>query len=531
MKKCIVLVMLSVLIISSSVVTAFAAYSTMSRSIDVDLVKMKALQLYYGRFDANWLLVVNPKTTTLSNSWVVDIGMENLNDLIYEANSCGVTTQKYEYKDGWYCAIVSGGYFVKDGVVVGGSPYYTWGNVNGYAYVAQEENIDIEIPSVDMSDTNNILGAIYNQFYEYSFAQNALLSRVYGKLSNTNIYLDYINTHLSLIYTHLDAINSNMVQAHGAMITWLENINNNIKNYGDWTLTVLYDIKELLETGIPVTGVDIGDVTVSTDLTNVEGYIDEVESYLISLNNETYNIGTLLSTQNGYLDTVESKLQTINSNLTSPTGQPFGRVLISTLNTTNTTLSSILAELQNDTSTGGATDLTNVEGYIDGLEGALSTIDSRLADIENAVYSNATDLTNVEGYIDQLESKLDEVNSNLRIGQLPAVFVINSGIATTNNRLSDIYTRLESIEDVVLDAENTIIDITTDNDAFNIFYVEKTDGTSESVGETATDAAKVVGEFLSVFYRLIFADGLENADIIHDFEEVYTVTDSGVSVW
>ena len=97
--------------------------------------------------------------------------------------------------------------------------------------------------------------------------------------------------------------------------------------------------------------------------------------------------------------------------------------------------------------------------------------------------------------------------------------------------LSDLEIVNTTVNETIINVENTVVDITQDNDAFSIFYVEKTDGTSESVGETATDAAKVVGEFLSVFYRLIFADGLENADIIHDFEEVYTVTDSGVSVW
>lgn len=102
------------------------------------------------------------------------------------------------------------------------------------------------------------------------------------------------------------------------------------------------------------------------------------------------------------------------------------------------------------------------------------------------------------------------------------------GLETT---LLNIYDRLGDIEDAVVSADNVIIDITTDNDAFNIFYITKTDGTTESVGDAAKDAVKVVGEFLSVFYRLIFADGLENADIIHDFEEVYTVNDSGVSVW
>lgn len=494
MKKCIVLVMLSILILSTSIVTAFG-YDKASANLcgPVRATGYALLETFMGDGYMDWPLVVDPSQQNLESGATVTISMDNLNDLVYRCNAYGMTTRLYEYRDGWYCAVIERTFFF-----TGSTLLLTWGNNDGYAYIAKEEQYNIDVPSVDMSNTNSILASIYNAFYSYSHAQNetlyalyekfsayshaqnGLLAKVTGELTATSDYLvsvlnDYfyplvynIDVNIDSMELMLSGIGTTLDQMYKRLLV----INNDIELNTDAMSTTLTEIKTLLETGIPVTGVDIGDVTVSTDLTNVEGYIDTVETKLQAINT------------------------TINNQLRTPSGQPFGVVVVSSLNTVSNSLSSILTELQNDTSTGGATDLTNVEGYID-----------------------------------QLESKLDSVNSNLRIGTAPAVAVINGSIATTNNRLNDIYTRLEGIEDAVLDAENTVIDITTDNDAFHIFYVEKTDGTSESVGVVTKDAAKVVGEFLSVFYRLIFADGLENADIIHDFEEVYTVTDSGVSVW
>lgn len=97
--------------------------------------------------------------------------------------------------------------------------------------------------------------------------------------------------------------------------------------------------------------------------------------------------------------------------------------------------------------------------------------------------------------------------------------------------MDKLYERIGQVDGAVVNIENTVVDIVQDNDAFNVFYVEKSDGTTESVGDAAKDAAKVVGEFLSIFYRLVFEDALSNSDIIHDFEDVYIDSNAGVSVW
>ena len=83
--------------------------------------------------------------------------------------------------------------------------------------------------------------------------------------------------------------------------------------------------------------------------------------------------------------------------------------------------------------------------------------------------------------------------------------------------------------DTIINIENTVVDITQDSDAYNIFYVEKTDGTTESVGDAAKDAAVFVGDVLSMFYRLVFDDALDNVGILKDFEGAYSNTE--VSVW
>lgn len=97
--------------------------------------------------------------------------------------------------------------------------------------------------------------------------------------------------------------------------------------------------------------------------------------------------------------------------------------------------------------------------------------------------------------------------------------------------LSDLEIVNTTVNETIINVENTVIDITQDNDAYNIFYIEKSDGTTESVGNAAKDAVVVVGDLLSMFYRLVFDDALDNTDIIGDFESVYSTTNSGVNVW
>ena len=71
--------------------------------------------------------------------------------------------------------------------------------------------------------------------------------------------------------------------------------------------------------------------------------------------------------------------------------------------------------------------------------------------------------------------------------------------------------------------ENTIIDITNDNDAFNVFYIEDKDGNTQSVTEFAGDLTGASGKLLSLLYRLVFADALSGVDDdLDSFEDFFT---------
>lgn len=60
--------------------------------------------------------------------------------------------------------------------------------------------------------------------------------------------------------------------------------------------------------------------------------------------------------------------------------------------------------------------------------------------------------------------------------------------------------------------ENTVINITEDNDAFNVFYIEGNDGNTQSVTKFAGDLTGASGKLLSLLYRLVFADALGGVD-------------------
>ena len=71
--------------------------------------------------------------------------------------------------------------------------------------------------------------------------------------------------------------------------------------------------------------------------------------------------------------------------------------------------------------------------------------------------------------------------------------------------------------------ENTIIDITNDNDAFNVFYIEDGDGNTQSVTDFAGDLTGASGKLLSLLYRLVFADALSGVDDdLDSFEDFFT---------
>ena len=99
--------------------------------------------------------------------------------------------------------------------------------------------------------------------------------------------------------------------------------------------------------------------------------------------------------------------------------------------------------------------------------------------------------------------------------------------ATVTADLTEVTTRLDTlIENSASKVENVTVNITEDNDAFNVFYITGEDGETQPVTEFAKDLSGASGKFLSVLYRLVFSDALNSADSdLGSLEDFFTSTE------
>ena len=82
-------------------------------------------------------------------------------------------------------------------------------------------------------------------------------------------------------------------------------------------------------------------------------------------------------------------------------------------------------------------------------------------------------------------------------------------LTTIESTLSTISDKLDS---TASDVNNTIINITNDNDYFSVFYITDGDGNTQSVTDFAGALTGASGKLLSLLYRLVFADALGSVD-------------------
>lgn len=99
--------------------------------------------------------------------------------------------------------------------------------------------------------------------------------------------------------------------------------------------------------------------------------------------------------------------------------------------------------------------------------------------------------------------------------------------ATVTADLTEVTVRLDTlIENSASKVENVTVNITEDNDAFNVFYITGEDGETQPVTEFAKNLSGASGKFLSVLYRLVFSDALNSADSdLGSLEDFFTSTE------
>lgn len=118
--------------------------------------------------------------------------------------------------------------------------------------------------------------------------------------------------------------------------------------------------------------------------------------------------------------------------------------------------------------------------------------------LENTRLINALSGRDYTSQLTAVAEKLDALANK------PAV-----DLTTIESTLSTISDKLDN---TASDVNNTIINITKDNDYFSVFYITDGDGNTRSVTDFAGALTGASGKLLSLLYRLVFADALGSVD-------------------
>jgi hypothetical protein len=185
-------------------------------------------------------------------------------------------------------------------------------------------------------------------------------------------------THDTDAVTELDAIKDRLPVAIGTQLA-----------AASLSVVLAYDGTFPLATGAATSAKqDTG----NNSLSNIEGYVDGLETLIGTTN-------TSLSTISGYLDGLEGSVDGLETSLSNIEGYVDG--LETLIGTTNTTLSNISGYVD-----GLEGFVDGLEGFTDGIEGSLSNIEGYVDGLEGLIGTTNTALSNISGYVDGIETLL-----------------------------------------------------------------------------------------------------------------------------
>ncbi len=128
-------------------------------------------------------------------------------------------------------------------------------------------------------------------------------------------------------------------------------------------------------------------------------------------------------------------------------------------------------------------------------------------------------------------SRLDSI-----LAQLQASGGGSSGSDLTNIE-SALSTIIDKMDNLPASVDNIVVNITEDNSAYNIFYVEDENGVKKSVTSVAGDSMSASGKLLQFLYKLIIGSAISDVDNsiggLNDFffDNAPSGLGEGVTVW
>lgn len=261
-----------------------------------------------------------------------------------------------------------------------------------------------------------------------------------------------------------------------------------------------------------------GNSTISADLLRITGKYETYDSYtqtadiIAAINNLQVNAAveldlTPLSTR---LDTLNTAIATVNSNVKNI--ESYTSSMKTSLTAVNTALTSVIADglLKVDNSA-----VVTALGKLDKLD-ELPTIKAAVDGVNTTIASVIS-----EGRLKVDNSPvvtwLETINTTLTTNGGHSSAVDLSTIETTLSKICD------KLDDAAVNVNNTVVNITNDNDKFNVFYITDVNGETQPITEFAGDLTGASGKLLSLLYRLVFADALGGVDDdFSGFEDFFT---------
>ena len=115
---------------------------------------------------------------------------------------------------------------------------------------------------------------------------------------------------------------------------------------------------------------------------------------------------------------------------------------------------------------------------------------------------------------------------------------ISSQLVSTQTSIeSALSTIIDKMDNLPASVDNIVVNITQDNDAYNVFYVEDENGDKKSVTSVAGDSLSASGKLLQFLYKLIIGSAISEVDSsingLNDFyfDNAPSGLGEGVTVW
>ena len=285
--------------------------------------------------------------------------------------------------------------------------------------------------------------------------------------------------------------------------------------------------------------------------------------YLDNIHFSTRLISDKLPEFTEHIDSVDFHLYNIDNATKSING--FVRTISSTLTDNLPTISATLSSFKADTEEVNSqiiSSLADIRSFLRGIEYTTDRIYQKLAYPPG---SSSSDLSNIENALSTIIDKMDNLPgsspsdlSYIENALSQAVGYLSSIDRGVQNiyfkvidlphfleRLDDYYyliasdlsTIINKMDNLPASVDNIVVNITEDNSAYNIFYVQDENGDKKSVTSVAGDSMTASGKLLQFLYKLIIGAAISDVDNsisgLNDFffDNAPSGLGEGVTVW